>query len=286
MQTVLSTLTAEAASSRAAGGCASELERRVDSTKDGFDGRGAGGVLHLSDSVTLILGDCRELLPMKADIVLSDPPYGIAYDTEQAKQEEKQQFEAVYGDDEAFDPAHLMDYPDVILWGVNNYCNAIPPNVGQWYFWDKVTQNGQNVRISEGEFAWHKRGTKPRAFRHLWSGAYRASESGIRSVHPTQKPVVLMAWCLAVAKVEQGATVLDPYMGSGATGVACVRSGRKFIGIERDPVHFETARQRISAALEECVFEFPKGQDGGEQQQALELEPRQTDNASDQRPAQ
>jgi DNA modification methylase len=227
----------------------------------------------------LIHGNCRDVLPMKADIVLSDPPYGIAYDTEQAKQEEKQQFGAVYGDDEAFDPAHLMEYPDVILWGVNNYCNAIPPNVGQWYFWDKVVQNGQNVRIAEGEFAWHKLGTKPRAFRHLWSGAYRASESGVRSVHPTQKPVVLMAWCLTVAKVAQSATVLDPYMGSGTTGVACVRSGRKFIGIERDPQHFETAVRRIRAALEEGALPLAGGAEPvGEQLDAFATEPRNGSN--------
>ena len=216
----------------------------------------AGKVVRIGEGVTLILGDCRELLPMKADIVLSDPPYGIAYDASESTQQGIQRFAMVHGDDEAFDPAHLMEYPDVILWGVNNYCNAIPPKVGQWYFWDKVVQNGQNVRIAEGEFAWHKRGTKPRAFRHLWSGAYRASESGIRSVHPTQKPVVLMAWCLAVAKVEQGATVLDPYMGSGSTAIACIRTGRKFIGIERDPVHFATAEQRIRRELEAGTFDF------------------------------
>ena len=213
----------------------------------------------LAEGVTLILADCREVLPMKADIVLSDPPYGIAYDASESTQQGIQRFAMVHGDDEAFDPSHLMDYPDVILWGVNNYCNAIPPKIGQWYFWDKVVQNGQNVRIAEGEFAWHKRGTKPRAFRHLWSGAYRASEAGVRSVHPTQKPVVLMAWCLEVAKVVQGAVVLDPYMGSGSAGVACVRSGRKFIGIERDPEHFETAVRRIRAAITEGVLPLVGG---------------------------
>lgn len=194
---------------------------------------------------TLYLGDCKDLLPMKADLLLTDPPYGIAYDPSESTQQGIQRFEMVQGDDEDFDPAHLMDYPDVILWGVNNYCNAIPPKIGQWYFWDKVVQNEQKVRIAEGEYAWHKRGTKPRAFRHLWSGAYRASESGERSEHPTQKPVQLMQWCLLCAKLEAGATVLDPYMGSGTTGVACLRMGMNFVGIEKDPKHFATAVARL-----------------------------------------
>jgi DNA modification methylase len=64
-------------------------------------------------------------------------------------------------------------------------------------------------------------------------------------VHPSQKPVELMAWCMDKAKVVVGATVLDPYMGSGTTGIACIRTGRRFIGIEKDPTHYATALERI-----------------------------------------
>jgi len=201
--------------------------------------------------VTLYLGDCLDVLPIVGDVdaLITDPPYGIAYDASKSTQQGIQHFGMVIGDDEVFDPSHLMDYPDVILWGVNNYCHAIPPRMGQWYFWDKVTQNALKVRIAEGEYAWHKNGTKPRAFRHLWSGAYRGSEAGERSVHPTQKPVVLMQWCMDAAKLAEGAVVLDPYMGSGTTGVAAVRTGRKFVGIEKDPEHFESALERISREL-------------------------------------
>ena len=217
--------------------------------------------------VRLYLGDCKDLLPMKADLLLTDPPYGIAYDPSESTQQGIQRFEMVQGDDEHFDPTHLMDYPDVILWGVNNYCNAIPPKIGQWYFWDKVVQNEQKVRIAEGEYAWHKRGTKPRAFRHLWSGAYRASESGERSEHPTQKPVQLMQWCLLCAKLEAGATVLDPYMGSGTTGIACIRTGRNFVGIEKDAAHFATAVERIKRELAPGVLPFAPPEKHPTQQQ-------------------
>jgi DNA modification methylase len=57
-----------------------------------------------------------------------------------------------------------------------------------------------------------------------------------------------MKWCFDKAKIPKGATVLDPFMGSGTTGVACVQTGRNFIGIEIDPAYFEIAKKRISAA--------------------------------------
>jgi DNA modification methylase len=63
--------------------------------------------------------------------------------------------------------------------------------------------------------------------------------------HPTQKPVSVMRWCLEFVK---GRTVLDPFMGSGTTGVACVPAGKRFIGIEADPKYFNIACERISAA--------------------------------------
>lgn len=204
----------------------------------------------LCGRVTLYLGDCREILPTLkgVDAVVSDPPYGISYDPNCGKHSNESSHGKVIDDDVAFDPAHLLGFKDVLLWGANNFSRRIPEG-GQWYFWDKVVQNGMKVRISEAEYAWHKRGTKPRGFRHLWAGAYRASESGEKSQHPTQKPVILMQWCMDAAKLADGATVLDPYMGSGTTGVAAVRTGRRFIGIEMDPQHFETAKARIIKEL-------------------------------------
>jgi site-specific DNA-methyltransferase (adenine-specific) len=72
--------------------------------------------------------------------------------------------------------------------------------------------------------------------------------------HPCQKPVGLMAWCMERAKVPAGATVLDPYMGSGTTGIACIRTGRKFIGIEIDADHFATARLRLEKELRQGLL--------------------------------
>ena len=203
-----------------------------------------------TDDVTLYCGDCLEILPHlgKVDAVVTDPPYGINLQPSKDTNKGRQKFKDVAGDDVKFDPTPYLGFDDVILWGCNNFCDRIPTHQGQWYFWDKVTRNGLKVRIAEGEFAWHKRGTKPRAFRHLWSGAYRASESGQKSQHPTQKPVALLEWCLSHVG---GSTILDPFMGSGTTGVACIKTGRKFIGIELDPAYCEIAKQRIEKALSE-----------------------------------
>lgn len=201
--------------------------------------------------VTLYLGDCLAILPtlQGVDAVVSDPPYGIAYDPNSGKHSKKSSHGKVIGDDVAFDPTPLLGFKDVLLWGANYYARKIPDG-GQWYFWDKITKNGLNVRIAECEYAWHMKGTKSRGFRHMWCGhTYRDSERGTERQHPTQKPVILMQWCMEQAKLSDGATVLDPYMGSGSTGVAAVRSGRRFIGIEIDPTHYATALARIKNEL-------------------------------------
>ena len=98
------------------------------------------------------------------------------------------------------------------------------------------------------------------------------------SIHPTQKPVVVMTWCMEQAKVPEGATVLDPYMGSGTTAIACIRTGRRFIGIEIDPVHFATAVKRVRAELAQGVLPLFGAEPAGEQ-------PHSADGAQDQAPA-
>jgi site-specific DNA-methyltransferase (adenine-specific) len=78
----------------------------------------------------------------------------------------------------------------------------------------------------------------------------RDSEHRISRSHPTQKPEALMMWCLEVACIKLGWVVCDPFMGSGTTGVACLRTGRKFIGIEKEPKYFEIAKRRIQEAID------------------------------------
>lgn len=198
---------------------------------------------------TLYLGDCREILPTlgKVDAVVTDPPYGIAYKSPSGKGMcIRGDYDVIVGDDEPFDPAPFLSFKDVILWGANHYSERLPSSAA-WFVWDKRDGLPSNNN-SDCEIAWSKRGGSARLKRHLWNGMLKASEKDSRRTHPTQKPVEVMQWCIEYLPTEAD-TILDPYMGSGTTGVACQRLGRKFIGIEIDPIHFATACRRIEAAM-------------------------------------
>ena len=133
------------------------------------------------------------------------------------------------------------DVPTV-LWGANHYASRLPDSAA-WLVWDKRGGTAEN-NLSDCELAWCNVGGSARLKMHMWNGLCRDSEIG-EHLHPTQKPVVVMAWAMDKAKVPEGATVLDPYMGSGTTGIACLRTNRNFIGIERDAEHFKTACARL-----------------------------------------
>ena len=272
-----------------------DLERPVEGTKYRFDGGGVGGVLRIAEGVTLILGDCANYPGIAADAVISDPPYGMSWDTDSTRfsggQSEKirrkrrgkgrADYGAIAEDDEPFDPSPWVIYPKVVLWGETHFSVRLP--VGTKLIWIKKEEHLWGTFLGDAETAWMKGGHGIYFKKISFPPPVRAVDAGGNpcrpvGIHPTQKPVALMAWCMERAKVPEGATVLDPYMGSGTTGIACIRTGRKFIGIEKDPKHFKTAELRIRRELEECVFKFPKGQDGGSEQQALGLETPQGSN--------
>ena len=202
-------------------------------------------------SVTIYHGDSRELLPglLESCVIITDPPYGISYNREaepQGKHREhnRRQVAAVHGDDQPFDPSLLTGYK-AILWGANNYAARLPDAPAVWLAWDKVTRNGLKLRIAEVEFAWTNCVVRPQIFRHLWSGGYRAADVDRNEfVHPTQKPVALMEWCMSLVKKPE--LVVDPYMGSGTTLVAAKRANRPAIGIEIDERYCEVAARRLS----------------------------------------
>lgn len=211
--------------------------------------------LRISDSVTLILGDCLAHLPIEADAVITDPPYGMDWNfsgqgsgqNAQGGTNSVTKGQRIQGDAEDFDPAHLMGYERVIIWGMHHFPNRLKR--GSVLVWVKKYPDAYGTFLSDADLAWMKGGCGVYVSPTMNPAKYQAEKC-----HPTQKPVPLMVWCMDRAKVPQGATVLDPYMGSGTTGIACIRTGRKFIGIERDPKHFETAVQRIRAELTQTTF--------------------------------
>lgn len=117
--------------------------------------------------------------------------------------------------------------------------------VGTTLVWIKRYDEAFGTFLSDAEIGWMKGGHGVYCKRDL--SHYAQLPDGSSRLHPTQKPVGVMQWCLEKAKVKPGDVVLDPYMGSGTTGIACLRHGAKFIGIEIDAEYFDIARARIDA---------------------------------------
>ena len=128
-----------------------------------------------------------------------------------------------------------------VIFGGNYYTDMLPPSPS-WIVWDK--QNGAND-FADCELAWTSHARAIRKFTWTWAGFIRQQPE--ERYHPTQKPLALMAWVIQ-NYTPQGATVFDPFMGSGTTGVACVRTGRRFIGCEIDPTYYAIAQRRIAEA--------------------------------------
>lgn len=195
---------------------------------------------------TLYLGDCRDVLPTLAtvDAVVTDPPYGLGKRLQGGGWGKK--FSGSQSDwDAAAPPMDWLGDTPGIVWG-GNYM-ALPPSRCwlTWYKRDAVST------MADCEHAWTSLDANSRLFD--WTIAATNAE---RVDHPTQKPVQLMQWCLGFLPDAQ--TILDPFMGSGTTGVACVNLGRKFIGIEREPKYFDIACRRIEDAYKQPrLFDEP-----------------------------
>lgn len=201
------------------------------------------------DGITIYHGDCREILPYlpKVDLVLTDPPYGIAYDASHSKYRNGIDYGAASWDIEPFDPAPILalDLPSII-WGGNCFSSRLP-DAKSWAVWVKIVRQDADIRQSDCEMAWTNCLGRSRVFTHLWIGAYRDSESGIPNEHPTQKPVELMKWCAQISRVD--GTILDPFMGSGTTLRAAKDLGRKAIGIEIEEKYCEIAVRRLAQTV-------------------------------------
>ena len=205
-------------------------------------------------NVQLYCADCRDVLRTldKVDAIVTDPPYGIAYQRGRGGRgkHNRRNDEAIIGDQAPFDPSPLLTYENVLMWGADHYRQRLP-NGGRFLAWNKLGGLQPWDDFCDVEFAWHNRKGAARIFNWMWKGicANKAGENNGRRDHPTQKPIALMKW--SIEQVGEAATILDPFMGSGTTGVAAIQLGRKFIGIEIEPKYFDIAVRRISAAYSE-----------------------------------
>lgn len=214
--------------------------------------------VELIGDATLYLGDCREIMPTlgKVDAVVTDPPYGIG----EARQKNGRNpvpgksrlgtpcAVVDWGQDDWDDrtaPAELNAARAIARWSIvfgGNYYELPPTKC--WLVWDKLNSGD----FADCELAWTNLDKAVRRIRYLWNGMIMAPGE-TRGDHPTQKPVGVMKW--ALQQLPPIETVLDPFMGSGTTGVACAQMGLRFTGIEQRERYFDAACRRIEAAYKQ-----------------------------------
>jgi len=219
----------------------------------GFRGAGAKEemITEIIGDATLYLGDCKDILPGlgQVDAVVTDPPYGIGRDGQRKSTGShggRKGFKFMGWDSDRPGKEIFRLFRErskhQIIWGGNYFADLLPAS-SKWLVWDK----GQKINQSDGELAWTS-----------LEGALRIKTINRmailldRSCHPTQKPIALMEWCIGF--LPDSETILDPFMGSGTTGVAALNLGRKFIGVEKEAEYFEIACKRISDAERQDDF--------------------------------
>ena len=204
-------------------------------------------VYYEEPGIVLLKGDCLEILPLleanSIDLVLTDPPYGIKRDGQRAsdgKHGGRKSYEFLGWDDtrpvqEVFDNI-LRVGNNCIIWGGNYFADMLPAT-SKWIVWDK----GQRINQSDGELAYTSYGG---ALRIMTFNRVEIMKDG--AMHPTQKPVKLMKWCVGWTDPQ---TVLDPFLGSGTTAVAAKQLGRKCIGIEIESKYLDIAIERLRQGI-------------------------------------
>lgn len=209
-------------------------------------------------NATLIFGD-SEVSALTADahaayrffLFVSDPPYGIGYKSGPNSRNSisttgKRFEEEIEGDDKPFQPEPWLQagFAGYAMTGAQHYASRLP-DAGSFHVWNKRGPY-KPIDQADGDLIWTTANEPLRIFDGVWRGLCRSLEHNEPIVHPTQKPVALMAWMIEMLPV--GEVVFDPYMGSGSTGLAALRLGRKFVGWEKREHHFEVACRRIEDA--------------------------------------
>jgi DNA modification methylase len=191
--------------------------------------------------INLIQDDCLNVLKKmedkSIDLILTDPPYGIGISKNPFRQKfEKKEWDNFIPTKEYFDEIFRVSKQQII-WGGNYFSEHMPPS-RCFYIWDKV----QPEKFSSAmvEMAWVSKQSPAKMFKQR--------VVSFKKYHPTTKPINLMEWCLNFFPDAQN--ILDPFMGSGSTGVACKNLGRNFIGIELDKEYFKIAQTRINQEFE------------------------------------
>ena len=217
------------------------------------------GIAFDRDGMCLLQGDCldemKKMPDKSVDLVLTDPPYGIDIASKgtvgvggaaKLKDYGSNSWDKVAPPQYYFDEILRISKMAIIFGG--NYFSDKLPKSKCWICWDKQIPKG--FTKAQMELAWTNSTTYSRIYSTLWNGMIRNKRFGDEErYHPTQKSVQIIKYILQDFS-EQNQTILDPFMGSGTTGVACKELGRNFIGIEIEPKYFEIAQRRINNTQE------------------------------------
>lgn len=201
----------------------------------------------------LFHGDCLDFMRTmdagSVGAIITDPPYGININKSHRLSTSRgfggQTWDEVRPYDTVKKIIELFSGKPIVIWGGNYFSSVLPDSRG-WLIWDKVN-DGRD--FGEAELAWTNQNRVIRRYKK-----FPVKMDGGK-VHPTQKPIEVMRWCMEYAKIPEGVTVFDPFMGSGSVGVACAQTGRNFIGCEIDDTYFEIASRRIREATAQPTLE-------------------------------
>lgn len=220
-------------------------------------------------TVELILGDCLEVMrgipDNSVDAVITDPPYGVINHVDRLHERNKyanpiRELRKFGADNVGFDWIEMLEELDrisnqwVYIFAGDNtgFCRSFfnerdcMTRLGVWEKTNPTPLHCQYTWLSSLEPCAIARKHKA-TFNEFYKSPVWKYPTGNSKVHPTQKPVELMAEII-LSSTNEGDTILDPFMGSGTTGVACVQLNRNFIGIEIDPAYFAIAQERIRVA--------------------------------------
>jgi site-specific DNA-methyltransferase (adenine-specific) len=210
---------------------------------------------------TLYLGDCREVLPTlgKVDSCITDPPYGVGL-TVKSYKGSTNEGDGYASFDDTPENVQATVIPAIKAAIKISRCVLVTPGTECAWLYPKPKDVGSIYNSAgTGSGSWGFKTSTPVLFYgacpYLATGKGRranswqqpADDHSEKSTHPCPKPLGMMRWLVTRGSLN-GETVLDPFMGSGTTGVACVKLGRKFIGIELDESYFNIACERIRKA--------------------------------------
>ena len=209
-----------------------------------------------AEPVVVVCGDCmsvlRELPDGCVDAVVTDPPYGIGEARGKNKSRGQLATPRDYGvsdwDDKPCSPEQIAEMRRVSRWQVifgGNFF-ALPPS-SCWLVWDKLNSGD----FADCELAWTNLPKAVRRIQFRWNGMIRDGHD-VR-VHPTQKPVAVMRWCIQHLPADCD-LILDPFGGSGTTAVAAIHEGRRCLIVEKDPTYCEIIRRRVAEAQSAGMF--------------------------------